>query len=254
MKTTLFLSLLLASRVLAQTGDFEVVSLASNGRLVFTNSFPNGLYTIQWAPKVPHTNWLESWTGLTAFPVTGNTGVVEVPMFYRVKCMTNLFIPTATGRQFVYALPGATATLTFLGPLKLSSDLEYTILEYRLPTEIKLLPCRATPSEFYTIPFESKEEVLEWRSGPSGTTWTNYYGDGSSDQMKIASNESVTVPAGTFDCVKIEQREINVGNLRLRGVQWIKPGFMMVKNVDYGDGSGQPITISLVSWSDTAAR
>lgn len=237
--------------------DIEITSLASNGQLTFSNSFTNGLFTIRWAPNLPCTNWNESWDPLKYFIPTGSVTTVSVPMFYRVTCLTNQFIPTPIGRQFIYTVTnadGSTNTLqaTFIGCLKLTSDKDYSILEFLTPCAVSLLPCRSTATAFYDIPFDiSTTEGLTWRSGSPGTMWTNQWCDGSSDQMTIVTNEVITVPAGAFDCLKIEEREIN-NNLNLRHVWWVKPGFMMVRQFDIKNG-GTNVS-SLASWADRAPR
>jgi len=251
-----FLALWIATTV--QSGEFEILSLTSNGRLSFTNTFTNGMFTIEWAPQVPSTNWNTGWTGLRDITVTGKICNVDIPMYYRVKSITNLFIPTIYARQFVYLISSGnvdvgTGTMTYLNNVTLSSGKEYTLMEFDIPNQIILIPCRSTSSEFYTIPTESKNEVIEWQNGTSGTTWTNSFGDGSSDKITIIGTETITVPAGTFNCIKIEKREIN-NSLRLRYVDWIKPGFNMVKEIDYGNGSSQPTTLTLKYWTDKSPR
>ena len=100
----------------------------------------------------------------------------------------------------------------------------------------------------YNIPFDiSTTEGVAFRDAPPGTMWTNQWCDGSSDQMTVVTNEVITVPAGTFDCLKIEQREIN-NNLNLDYVFWVKPGFMMVRQLKIKDG--QTEVSSLASWTD----
>jgi hypothetical protein len=256
MRTTPLLTLLLAASTTLRAGEIEILSLTANGRLTFTNSFTNGLFTVQWAPAIPTTNWNDNWDSLRSFIPTGSVTTVSVPMFYRVTCLTNQFFPIPVGLQSIYNVTnslGTTGTLqvTSVGSLKLTSGKEYSILELLDSRDcaLRLLRGRSTENEFYTIPFDiSQTEGLESRNGPPGTTWTNQWCDGSSDQITIAANEIVTVPGGTFGCVKTEMREIN-NQLRFRFVQWIKPGFGMVKQVDYGDGTRPPDVYELSSWA-----
>jgi hypothetical protein len=257
MKTTRLFALLLAGSTALHASDTEILSLTTNGRLTFTNSFTNGLFSVQWAPALPTTNWNGSWDSLRYFVPTNPLTTVSVPMFYRVTGLSNQFIPMAIGRQFLYTvtnLAGGTSTVqaTFLAPARLSSDKDYTLLELRTPCELRLLPCRSTENEYYEIPFGiSATEGLTWRRAPPGTMWTNQWCDGSSDQMTVATNEVITVPAGTFDCLRIEQREID-NNLRLNGVYWVKAGFIMVKYYVVEDG--QTNIWSLASWADKPPR
>lgn len=248
---------LLAATFSVQAADFQILSLAGNGQLTFTNAPTNGIFTVQWAPALPATNWNSNWDSLRSFPATNSITTVSVPMFYRVTCLTNQFFPMPIGRRFLYnstTITGTTGTfqITCLGSLMLSSDKEYTILELLTPCSRRLLPIRVTDTEVYDIPFEiSPTEGLEYRDGPPGTTWTNQWCDGSSDQKIIATNETVTVPAGTFNCLKIEQREINNG-LTLKYEDWVKPGFGLVKQIDYSNGT--VTTNVLASWGDRLPR
>jgi hypothetical protein len=249
-----------------------ICSLATNGRLTFNNVCTNALYTIEWASGINTvTNggdcWLweadahDSWDSLKNFVVTDPTNTVEVPMFYRVKCLPNLFMPTPIGRQFIYGVTNTdgaryTNQITSVGCLKLTSDKEYSIIEMLDGGDcsLRLLPVRSTTTNVYVIPFDvSKTEVLQWCNGPAGTTWTNSYCDGSSDQLTIVTNELITVPAGSFDCLKIVTREIN-NNMRLRWISWICPGFGMVAQIDFGNGTEPANYIGLVSWADKPRR
>jgi hypothetical protein len=261
MKATPTFVLLLAIGISLHAAEVEIISLSANGRLTFTSSYTNGVFSVQWSPELPSTSWSANWDSLHAFVSTNARTTVSVPMFYRVACQTNQFFPTPIGRQSVFTITndlGATGNLrvTFVGALKLSSGKDYTILEMLDDRDcaLRLMPCRSTDTELYTIPFEiSKSEYVAFRSGSPGTTWTNQWCDGSSDQVTISANEVVTVPAGTFECLKTEDREIN-NNLRLRWVYWIKPGMGMVKQVDYGNGTKPPDTYTLSSWTDSPPR
>jgi hypothetical protein len=221
MKTTTLFTLLLAASTTLQAGEIEIFSLTSNGRLTFTNSFTNGLFTVQWAPAIPTTNWNDNWDSLRNFISTSSVTTVSVPMFYRMRCITNQFFPTPVGLQYIYTItnsPGSTGTLqvTSVGSLKLTSGKEYSILELLDSRDcaLRLLRLRSTDNEMYTIPWDiSQTEGLESRNGPPGTTWTNQWCDGSSDQITIVGIETVTVPAGTYESLRTEQREIN-NNLR----------------------------------------
>jgi hypothetical protein len=254
MKPTILWTLLLAASSPLGAADIQIQSLSANGRLTFTNAFTNGLFTVQWAPAL-QSNWNDNWDSLRNFIPTGSVATVSVPMFYRVSCITNQFYPAPVGLQAIYAITnslGSTGTLqiTSVGSLKLTSGTEYTILELidSRDCALRLLRARSTENELYTIPWDiSQTEGIEARNGPPGTTWTNQWCDGSSDQITIAANEVVTVPAGTFACLKTEQREIN-NQLRLQYVYWVKPGLGMVKRVDYGDGTRPPDVWELSSW------
>lgn len=104
MKPMRLLVLLFEACAALQAAELEINSLSSNGRLTFTNAFPNGFYTVEWAARIQSvTNqngtsvwpWNadanDSWDCLRNFAVTGQTATVEVPMFYRVRVQTNTY-------------------------------------------------------------------------------------------------------------------------------------------------------------------
>jgi hypothetical protein len=255
MNTTTLFPLFLACTTSLFADDFEILSLTSKGRLTFTNSFSNALYTVEWASELPTTNWNTTWDSLRSMMPTNPVATSSVPMFYRVTCQTNLLMPLVKGRRTVYEASATSGLLgyavsTVLGSLKLSSGKEYSITEMVTGCNLTLKAMRSTETEVFTIPSDiSRTEGLAWRLGPSGTTWTNQWCDGSSDQITILPNQIISVPAGTFDCLKFESREIN-NSLRLRSLWWIKPGFSMIQMVDFGNGSTPVMTNRLAAWED----
>src|ERR1017187_1765128 len=89
------LYLLLASSLAAFAGDFRILSFSGNGQLTWTNAFTNALYSVEWAPMVTGP-WTDSWASLKGFAVGGPVSTAQVPMLYRVKCVTNLVMPLPT--------------------------------------------------------------------------------------------------------------------------------------------------------------
>ena len=63
------LCLLLSTATTVLAGDLEILSLARNGQLTWTNSVSNGLYTVEWAPRLP-SSWKADWGGLQGLAVT----------------------------------------------------------------------------------------------------------------------------------------------------------------------------------------
>jgi len=259
MKTLAALISPLAAGLALQAAEPPLLSLSSNGQLTFTNASPGCLYTVEWASSLSNPDWSSGWAPLEAFAATNQMVTVGVPMLYRVACQTNLLVPTATGGSATYLTvgpsgPAGTFHTFFLGKVRLSSGKEYTMMEIDAGCGYKFLPCRSTETEFYIIPSDvSRDEGLEVRLAPSGTRWTNEWCDGSSDQITVLPNETISVPAGTFDCLTTEVREIN-NSLRLRSLSWYKCGFGMVQSVDFGNGSEPPVTNRLSSWTTGQVR
>ncbi len=96
-------------------------------------------------------------------------------------------------------------------------------------------------------------ERLGWYNAPVGTTWSFTEFDGGFKEATIEAIETVTVPAGTFEgCLKIHKRCLNCDEDNAHYIEWVKPGFMMVKWVDYwvDPEDNPPITYELKSWTN----
>ena len=89
-------------------------------------------------------------------------------------------------------------------------------------------------------------EYLGWRDDPIGTTWTN-----GTEVRMIETNETVTVPAGTFTgCLKFKNTETSAPPPNT-WEEWVKPGFFMVKWVDHSpDPRVSPIVGKLETYRD----
>ena len=92
--------------------------------------------------------------------VTGETAAVEVPMFYRVKCATNLLMPMPQGayvEMLVSNAIGATWTerMTVAGSVFLTSKgKEFTVLEgtsSQYPGAMQTLLLRSTSNTLFAI-------------------------------------------------------------------------------------------------------
>jgi len=64
----------------AQTSQ---ITAFENGRVVWTNSTTNALYTVQWASQLTN-QWHDDWSTLRDMPVSSTTMTSSVPMFYRI--------------------------------------------------------------------------------------------------------------------------------------------------------------------------
>jgi len=68
---------------LARAMELQILSLAGNGVLTFTNSSQNATCRVEWASS-PQGPWHATWEPLTNLIATGGVAQVQVPMFYRV--------------------------------------------------------------------------------------------------------------------------------------------------------------------------
>ncbi|MCB1127531.1 MAG: hypothetical protein KDM81_13645, partial [Verrucomicrobiae bacterium] len=242
MKTTLlFLLFTLSFSVPAQAEDVDIISLHRNGSLTWTNPLTNGLFSVQWTDDLASGVWRETWNPLTDLMVSGPETTVSVPMFYRVKAIPNPLIPLPMGVEVVYAASnpsGATweRRVRPVARAELSTGMDYTVTEIRDPQSLFLIPFRSTTTEFHEISFGiATNEVLMFQDAPVGTVWTNDFADGSRDQITIQARETITVPAGTFDCLKFVSRELN-NDLKLSSMDWVAPGVALVRSVNYENG------------------
>lgn len=102
---------------------------------------------------------------------------------------------------------------------------------------------RSTTDKVYQYDGFGKE-LLIWQYAPIGTTWTYEKYNGDIVEVTIEAIETVIVPAGTFEgCLKIRCRCIDCG---FETIHWIKPGFFMVKWIDYDNS---PTIHELKSWT-----
>lgn len=151
-------------------------SLSGSGQLTWTNldSLTNGVFTIEWAPA-PGTNWHDSWNGLHAFAVTGLSNTVEVPMLYRVKCVSNLFVPFVEGFRMSFSATNALGTnwteqMKVLGFVKPSAGAgkEYAICEIIESGRMQAVFPRSTDSAAYMLDTATLTDMLEWQIAPVG--------------------------------------------------------------------------------------
>ena len=80
-----------------------ISSLSQNGVLVCTNLQPGTLASVEWASSLAGP-WQTNWAGLDAVFVDANGKIqVSVPMFYRVRGVTNSSSTTPPGMAFIRA-------------------------------------------------------------------------------------------------------------------------------------------------------
>jgi formylglycine-generating enzyme len=80
-----------------------ISSLSQNGVLVCTNLQPSTVASVEWASSLSGP-WQTNWAGLDAVVVDANGKIqVSVPMFYRVRGVTNTPPPTPPGMALIPA-------------------------------------------------------------------------------------------------------------------------------------------------------
>jgi hypothetical protein len=221
-----------------------ITGLDASGQLSWTNgpALTNGLFTIEWA-SAPGTNWQSSWTPLAAFAAPATANAAQVPMLYRLKCVTNLFLPCPNGGRLTFAVSNAvgglsTEQITCLSRVKPSAagGKEYVLLENVASGHMGLQLLRSTDSAVYRLDANTLEESLEFRIAPPGSTWTNYNYEGQWNlKVTVEAIESVTVLAGTFaNCYKFRKQALNYPGPELpEWYEWVKPGLGLVKWIDH---------------------
>lgn len=260
MKNKVLALVVLASCLATHGGDIEITSLAGNGRLTWTSSFTNGLFSIEWAPALG-TNWHANWNPLQNFWVSGHTNTVEVPMFYRVKCATNLLWPLPAGGKFVFSVSNAIGNVSteqmhvlgYVRPLVPGTN-DYALVEDLLGGGGGLHLVRSTDSTVTKLNLCSQAETTEFQVGPVGTTWTNFnYECQYTRKVTIDAIETITVGAGTFTgCYKFHKQILSgTTDPRPEWYEWVKPGFGLVYWVDYWDDNA-PVVYKLQSWSSSS--
>ncbi|MBL7077960.1 MAG: hypothetical protein ISS31_10885 [Kiritimatiellae bacterium] len=248
----------------------EITSFDKNGEITWSAP-SNSVCTIQWRGDLQSsTNWQDHWAYLDGLVMTNGTRVAEVPMFYRVVCWTNShLVPMPVGRASSFSVSNALGetwamTSTVHGILVLpGSQPEKRRLVRFVESYSGAEPegyagewtdfVRSTETAYYSWqgPFDS----LVWQDAPIGTVWTNTTlgSQGAQTYIRtIVTNESITVPAGTFDCIKIHVDHTTSGNPIPEWYNWISPGGGAARTENYNipNTNAAPVVYELESWTD----
>jgi len=239
----------------------EIQSFGGNGNLTW--SAPSGsVSTVEWTDNLSGTpGWRQSWLDLQDQVGTGGVMAAQVPVFYRVSCWTNgLFLYPKMKRTYYYSVSNSlgqvtTVTYSVVGSLELPGRTNrYTVAQFTGPSEIECHYVRADENALYSVnPFEGfQREHVTFRNAPVGTTWTNtfLYPDPADrvdhTTVTVFTNETVTVPAGTFECIGYHKMDDDTPP---GWQEWWSPGLMLIKFVDL-DGPGAPEISQLLYWTD----
>ena len=179
----------------------------------------------------------------------------------KVYAGRKLFIPLKTGQTFTFAVTDSAGN-TWEEKILVSGTATIMKKKYFVIDVMEVGPdgpyddpekffLRSTKDRSYTYDGFGVERLRRYNA-PVGTTWSYTEFDGDIKERTIESIETVTVPAGTFEgCLKIHVRCLNCDDENAHYIEWVKPGFMLVKWVDYwvDPEDNPPITYELKSWT-----
>lgn len=259
-RQTLLAGVLLGIGAVGQGQEVRIDSFSNNGLMTW-QAPSNSDCTVEWASSlIPTAKWSRTWLDLMNIHHTSGVTTASVPMFYRVASWTNgLFLRMPIGRTLVFSVSNVlgqvwTQEVSSAGMLTIPSMTnDYVLLAQTVHydgtppeglIENQMMFLRSSDNAMYMAEFVGREGMV-WRNGPIGTTWTN-----GTETTLIETNESVTVPAGTFTgCLKFKHTDSSEPPPNNTWSEWVKPGFVMVKWVDYWT-SAAPVTYQLQSWWD----
>ena len=173
--------------------------------------------------------------------VTGQIAAVDVPMFYRVKCDTNLLLPMPVGGYFEMSASNAiggmwTERMAVAGSIFLpSKGKEFTVLDGTsslYPGASQTLLMRSTSNAVYAIDSDCGMEEVGLTNAPIGASWTNIV-CGKVTRNTIEASEQVTVPLGTFTCLRVRKQQLNASHPNPVWIEWWQPGLGQVQWIDY---------------------
>jgi len=259
MKISEFLSasaIILGALLTCRAQEVHIDSLASNGRMTW--SAPTGsVCRVEWAASLgSNAVWRQDWLSLQGIATKSSNTTVEVPMFYRVSCVTNFFFPLPVNRQFAYRFQEGSQVSTqifwFGGRLTMPwTSNEYAAFRGSSSSTIGLGFVRSTSDTLYEI-WHGVEQPL-FRLAPVGTVWTIEKGRSALVQVTIETNEVVSMPAGTFSALKHRREVVQADCFYELGdvwYEWISPGLGMVKFSDPSESGGPGETAELLYMTD----
>ena len=119
-------------------GQLQINSLDGNGQLSWSDPAGTGShYAVLWAPTANSTNWKGWQDSLTNFTGLGPTGLVSVPMFYRIVNPDPNYHSNATYTYYYQTLP----------PMKLPARLESNEMRITFMGSMIPLPVRRAQAE-----------------------------------------------------------------------------------------------------------
>ncbi len=167
----------------------------------------------------------------------------------------NKFFPLKVGQEAVFNVrnnAGQTwqqtwkvSGMTVIPPTRIYYAID--ILEDK-PGKLRMSAGRSTTTALFGYHGFGRE-VISLQNGPVGTTWTWTADNGEIRVATIEAIETVTVPAGTYQgCLKVHKICTNCDEVT-DWYEWVKPGFFLVKTVDYSEDDYAPLTYELKSYT-----
>lgn len=242
MKTVVGL-VLVATATWALAQPVEITSFDLNGRITWTTPSSNAVSSVEWASDL-NAGWQDGWLNLQNIRSQSTTVTTNVPMYFRITCWTNgLLVPPSR--------PGAIATFAAsnrLGETWVMQDKtlgratmpllsnDYVIVFEAGSRENFFSFTRSTDTRLYAL-VDSEKEGLFLQLAPPGTAWTNS-AEPQIVYSVVSTNETVTVPAGTFTgCLKTRRHHTNEAPPFDNEWYWLKPRFGLVKqSTETGEG------------------
>lgn len=229
---------ILVGALLAWRGYGEQVVITAfdhNGRMTWTNPSSNAVSSVEWASDLS-SGWQKDWYGLKNIRTRDATVTTNVPMFFRVTCWTNgLLLPQLRqGATATYAASnrlGQTWTMqdkvVGWANMPMLSN-EYTIVFESGEYEGEFTFGRSTETKFYAL-MGPDSEGLFLQLAPPGTAWTNA-AEPTIVYSVISTNETLTVPAGTFtNCLKMRRNHTDEAPPFDNEWYWVKPGVGLIR-------------------------
>ena len=219
----------------AQAQKVVVTSFDQNGRITWTTPSSNAVSSLEWAGGL-NAGWQDGWFNLQNIQSRTSTVTTNVPMFFRVVCWTNglLLPPSRPGYISTFAASNRLGETWIMqdkvlgrATIPLMTN-NYNIVFESGRHEGFFFFIRSTDTRLYSL-VDPEKESLFLQLAPPGTTWTN-----SAEPQIVCSvvstNETVTVPAGTFTgCIKARRYHTDVTPPYVNEWYWVKPRFGMVK-------------------------
>jgi len=215
--------------------DIEITSISNGGRL--TLAAPSGsVSTVEWTGNLSGAvDWRRDWTDQRYIVSTSGTTAVDIPMFFRITTWTNgLLAPMSSSGTSIWSVSNhlgetwteETTVLGLFAMTSLSNEYVYASASRRNYTSRTYT--RSTDREVFNLEIGDTNytETVMNRIAEPGTVWTNYRLNWT-ERVAIIANETITVPAGTFDCIR-HHTEILPPQTG-EWTTWVSPGHGTVK-------------------------
>ena len=223
-----------ASSIWAQV--VEISSIDSNGQISWTA--PSGsVCSVEWASGLtPSPEWQQDWDKLQSISCPTGEGTAEVPMFFRVNCLTNgllwnyrrgsVGILGVSTNGYDYSWTQRNTVAGWFDLPAVSSEpfsLQWRENIYQDGDSTGSLSFRRSTDMAVLEMADYEREYTLYTNAPVGTTWTYQDYNGHYWEATIETNETITVPAGTFTCQRYRKTVIGAPPTSYILI-WFEPG------------------------------